>query len=95
MPTIIAHTAVVDPRAELDEDVRIGHHCVIGANVKVGRGDPFGKQRDINWAYHDRSRQPILSRMRYRRRTSRPVLSRLTDTSRYRGCECVPRVCHR
>jgi UDP-N-acetylglucosamine acyltransferase len=38
MPTIIAHTAVVDPRAELDEDVRIGHHCVIGAHVKVGRG---------------------------------------------------------
>jgi UDP-N-acetylglucosamine acyltransferase len=38
MPTIIAHTAVVDPRAELDEDVRIGHHCVLGANVKIGRG---------------------------------------------------------
>jgi UDP-N-acetylglucosamine acyltransferase len=38
MPTIIAHTAVVDPRAELDDDVRIGHHCVIGANVKIGRG---------------------------------------------------------
>ena len=38
MPTIIAHTAVVDPRAELDEDVRIGHHCVVGANVKIGRG---------------------------------------------------------
>lgn len=38
MPTIIAHTAVVDPRAELDEDVRIGHHCVIGANVRIGRG---------------------------------------------------------
>lgn len=38
MPTIIAHTAVVDPRAELDEDVRIGHHCVIGPSVRVGRG---------------------------------------------------------
>jgi len=38
MPTIIAHTAVVDPRAELDDDVRIGHHCVIGPNVKIGRG---------------------------------------------------------
>lgn len=38
MATIIAHTAVVDPRAELDEEVRIGHHCVIGANVRVGRG---------------------------------------------------------
>ncbi len=38
MATIIAHTAVVDPRAELDEDVRIGHHCVIGPHVRVGRG---------------------------------------------------------
>jgi len=38
MPTIIAHTAVVDPRAELDDDVRIGHHCVIGPHVKIGRG---------------------------------------------------------
>lgn len=38
MATIIAHTAVVDPRAELDDEVRIGHHCVIGPNVKIGRG---------------------------------------------------------
>jgi UDP-N-acetylglucosamine acyltransferase len=38
MATIIAHTAVVDPRSELDEDVRIGHHCVIGPHVRVGRG---------------------------------------------------------
>lgn len=38
MPTIIAHTAVVDPRAELDDDVRVGHHCVIGPHVRVGRG---------------------------------------------------------
>jgi UDP-N-acetylglucosamine acyltransferase len=38
MATIIAHTAVVDPRAELDEEVRIGHHCVVGAHVRVGRG---------------------------------------------------------
>jgi UDP-N-acetylglucosamine acyltransferase len=38
MSTIIAHTAVVDPRAELDEDVRIGHHCVIGPHVRIGRG---------------------------------------------------------
>ncbi|GIW97561.1 MAG: acyl-[acyl-carrier-protein]--UDP-N-acetylglucosamine O-acyltransferase [Pirellulaceae bacterium] len=38
MATIIAHTAVVDPRAELDEDVRVGHHCVIGPHVRIGRG---------------------------------------------------------
>ena len=29
MATIIAHTAVVDPRAELDDEVRIGHHEVV------------------------------------------------------------------
>jgi UDP-N-acetylglucosamine acyltransferase len=38
MSTIIAHTAIVDPRAELDDEVRVGHHCVIGPNVKIGRG---------------------------------------------------------
>ncbi len=38
MATIIAHTAVVDPRAELEDEVRVGHHCVIGPHVKVGRG---------------------------------------------------------
>lgn len=38
MATIIAHTAVVDPRAELDDEVRVGHHCVIGPHVRVGRG---------------------------------------------------------
>ena len=38
MPTIIAHTAVVDPRAEIDDDVRIGHHCVIGPAVRIGSG---------------------------------------------------------
>ena len=35
---MIAHTAVVDPRAELDDEVRVGHHCVIGPNVKIGSG---------------------------------------------------------
>ncbi|MBX3422165.1 MAG: acyl-ACP--UDP-N-acetylglucosamine O-acyltransferase [Pirellulaceae bacterium] len=38
MATIIAHTAVVDPRAELDDEVRVGHHCVIGPHVRIGRG---------------------------------------------------------
>ncbi len=38
MATIIAHTAVVDPRAELDDEVRVGHHCVIGPHIKIGRG---------------------------------------------------------
>jgi UDP-N-acetylglucosamine acyltransferase len=38
MTLIIAQTAIVDPRAQLGEDVRIGHFCVIGPNVKVGDG---------------------------------------------------------
>jgi UDP-N-acetylglucosamine acyltransferase len=38
MPVHIEHNAVVDPRAELDEDVRIGPLCVIGPHVRIGRG---------------------------------------------------------
>jgi UDP-N-acetylglucosamine acyltransferase len=38
MSVIIAHTAVVDPRAILEEDVRIGPFCVIGPHVQIGRG---------------------------------------------------------
>lgn len=36
---VVTHeTAVVDPAAELDAGVEIGPYCVIGPNVKVGRG---------------------------------------------------------
>ena len=38
MSTVIAQTAVVDPRAKLGNNVRIGHFCVIGANVSIGDG---------------------------------------------------------
>jgi len=31
-------SAVVDPRAELDEDVRVGPFCVVGPKVRIGRG---------------------------------------------------------
>lgn len=34
----IAPTAIVDPSAELDADVEIGHYCVIGPKVTIGRG---------------------------------------------------------
>lgn len=36
MDTLIAQTAVVDPRAQLGKGVRIGHFCVIGPDVKIG-----------------------------------------------------------
>jgi UDP-N-acetylglucosamine acyltransferase len=38
MATVIADTACVDPRAELADDVEIGPYCVIGPDVRVGRG---------------------------------------------------------
>jgi UDP-N-acetylglucosamine acyltransferase len=38
MTLIIAQTAIVDPRAELGDDVRIGHFCVIGPHVRIGAG---------------------------------------------------------
>ena len=38
MAISIADTACVDPRAELADDVEVGPYCVIGPDVKVGRG---------------------------------------------------------
>jgi UDP-N-acetylglucosamine acyltransferase len=38
MPTHIESTAVVDPRAELDDEVRVGPFCVVGPKVRIGRG---------------------------------------------------------
>src|SRR5262245_4444831 len=34
----VEQSAVVDPRAELDEDVRIGPFCVVGPKARIGRG---------------------------------------------------------
>ncbi|MEL6109563.1 MAG: acyl-ACP--UDP-N-acetylglucosamine O-acyltransferase [Planctomycetota bacterium] len=36
MSVVIAQTAVVDPRAQLGNNVRIGHFCVIGPQAKIG-----------------------------------------------------------
>lgn len=36
MTTVIAKTAVVDPRAKIGHNVRIGHFCVIGPDVTIG-----------------------------------------------------------
>jgi UDP-N-acetylglucosamine acyltransferase len=38
MATLIADTACVDPRADLADDVEIGPYCVIGPEVRIGRG---------------------------------------------------------
>ena len=38
MTTHVEPSAVVDPRAELDDDVRVGPFCVIGPKVRIGRG---------------------------------------------------------
>jgi UDP-N-acetylglucosamine acyltransferase len=38
MPSRIAKTAQVDPRAELDDTTEIGPGCVIGPEVRIGRG---------------------------------------------------------
>ncbi len=38
MATLIADTACVDPRAEIADEVEIGPYCVIGPDVKIGRG---------------------------------------------------------
>jgi UDP-N-acetylglucosamine acyltransferase len=38
MATLVADTACVDPRADLADDVEIGPYCVVGPDVKIGRG---------------------------------------------------------
>lgn len=38
MATLIADTACVDPRAELGNEVEVGPYCVVGPEVKIGRG---------------------------------------------------------
>jgi len=36
--TLISDHALVDPRAELDDEVYIGPFCVVGADARIGRG---------------------------------------------------------
>jgi UDP-N-acetylglucosamine acyltransferase len=38
MPIHVEPNAVVDPRAELDDNVRVGPFCVVGPKVRLGRG---------------------------------------------------------
>jgi UDP-N-acetylglucosamine acyltransferase len=38
MSSHVEPTAIVDRRAELDEDVEVGPYCVIGPTVRIGRG---------------------------------------------------------
>src|SRR6478672_3523143 len=38
MTTHVEPSAAVDPRAELDDEVRIGPFCVVGPKVRIGRG---------------------------------------------------------
>jgi UDP-N-acetylglucosamine acyltransferase len=38
MATMVADTACIDPRAEIDDDVEVGPYCVIGPDVRIGRG---------------------------------------------------------
>jgi UDP-N-acetylglucosamine acyltransferase len=38
MASLIAHNASIDPRAEIDDEVEIGAFCVVGPQVRIGRG---------------------------------------------------------
>ena len=42
--TQVHATAVVDPRAELADDVTIGPYAVIGPHVRMGAGSSIGAQ---------------------------------------------------
>jgi UDP-N-acetylglucosamine acyltransferase len=39
MPTFISPHAIVDPKAEIGDDVHIGHFCVVGPNAIIGDGN--------------------------------------------------------
>ncbi|MCB1225488.1 MAG: acyl-ACP--UDP-N-acetylglucosamine O-acyltransferase [Verrucomicrobiales bacterium] len=38
MPASVHPTALVDPSAELAEEVEVGPYCIVGAGVQIGRG---------------------------------------------------------
>lgn len=38
MPVTVHPTAIVEPGAQLDDDVRIGPYCVVSAEAEIGRG---------------------------------------------------------
>ena len=42
MSTLVHPTAVIDPRAQLDESVDVGPYAVIGPDVKIGAGTRLG-----------------------------------------------------
>lgn len=44
MPTKIHPTAVIDPKAQIDQDVEIGPFTVIGEDVQIGAGTRIGPQ---------------------------------------------------
>ena len=46
--TTIHPTAIIDPRAEIDEDVTIGPYCVIGPSVRIGAGTVLHNQVTIS-----------------------------------------------
>jgi len=45
---MIHPTAIIDPKAELDEDVEVGPYAVIGEHVTVGRGTTIGTHAVID-----------------------------------------------
>ncbi|CAI2717187.1 acyl-ACP--UDP-N-acetylglucosamine O-acyltransferase [Nitrospina watsonii] len=38
----IAHTAIIDPAAQLGPNVQVGHYSLIGSNVTIGEGTEIG-----------------------------------------------------
>ena len=45
--SLIHATAIVDPKAELAQNVELGPYCVIGPNVKIGAGSKIGSHTVI------------------------------------------------
>ena len=44
MSTFVHPTALVDPKSELDDEVKVGPYSIIGSQVKIGKGTIIGPQ---------------------------------------------------
>ena len=45
--SLIHHTAIIDPKAELDSSVKVGAYTIIGPNVQIGTGSEIGSHAVI------------------------------------------------
>ena len=61
MASYVADNVSIHPRAEIDADVEIGPFCVIGPNVRIGRGTRLENNVTLMGHVTHRRTQPSFS----------------------------------